>query len=1103
MKYYMAKKSVFDEGTLVMRLPPSIRTELVMAAYHVDIAKLNFFKGEDVGYVCSLMMAMKPLTCLPDEVLLEQGDIVEEVIFLVRGTVRIVVREVEVDEAANDLAEEMGDDEPYPAGSPGLIGIIGEGGYFGDIGLTAKTPRLGSFEAVNICQMLSISRQDLESANHTFVLSGQRFVRESESRLKVFRGAKKSAIMLTPTGNITYSKIFADGYPVDACAILTSIDAAFGGNGTSSARKMMSTASMVLSQQMHDAATAAADAVAPSVTGNSSPRNSSSPRSSQSARNSKSGSHNLKRLGSAPTLNFRDVAKHSGERLTPNTKPVKTRRESHWASAGEPLGDSAVSVFRESAEPLSTIEEADETAMDLLKRGVISPYLPWKLRWDMFIGALIVFSVIVVPYRLGFDVPPSHSADIQDLVVDMFFWLDLTLAFRSAFVDSENDILVTVPSEIAKKYFKTWFFVDFFSVFPVAELVELTITRKLPCFYLCTPSAAELEAKESSGDGDGSGLGTLKLLKVVRLVRLMKLIRLMKLGSALEKIEEAFNINPAAFELFKLMLVVTFIAHMFGCFFFFMSVQTTAVEDSWYANIQDSNGITERYIASLYWAFTTMTTVGYGDIVPVSVAEKWYTVVIMMLGATVFGYILANIATLMGQLNARESKVNANLSAIDEFLSEKNIGKVLQKNIKTHTRFALSCSSVFDEYSILQKLPTTLGRKLFYHNHRETLRNICVFNHIKQTGVTMYVFSMLQPAQYADGHAIFKEDAIPNDIYFIYGGKAEIRRKVKGRREGSPEGHSGGERGKINLSPPTKMSPGMEPEGKTIKCADVRPGEIVGYMGLLAHSTHAHSCVARGGLSVYFLNVHDLQNTIYEHPFVALQLQEALGKSIHEQNETFKQAAAKEKRKKIAEIAMMESNVMAGGGDGEAARLAAEAANSNLRTFNYPSAQDLAGSGLVTPVNNEMKSQSMFGGRGNARVTPVAEESSTKGVSSGEKEGRGGGVWGGGGGGAGEGGGEGKKEGEGREGEEEGRKATSTPTPPSDFKTIQQPLTTSENGDVSPVAGGDAEEDGGALPLMRPEVKRKEAPSLLLISSSDLSLHSSGNTASPWKSGGV
>ena len=92
-----------------------------------------------------------------------------------------------------------------------------------------------------------------------------------------------------------------------------------------------------------------------------------------------------------------------------------------------------------------------------------------------------------------------------------------------------------------------------------------------------------------------------------------------------------------AFELFKLLLQVTFIAHMFGCFFFFVSVQTTDVEDSWYYNLPDTGSIGDKYVAALYWAFTTMTTVGYGDITAESVAEKWYSVVIMMLGATVFG----------------------------------------------------------------------------------------------------------------------------------------------------------------------------------------------------------------------------------------------------------------------------------------------------------------------------------------------------------------------------------------------------------------------------------------------------------------------------------
>ena len=233
---------------------------------------------------------------------------------------------------------------------------------------------------------------------------------------------------------------------------------------------------------------------------------------------------------------------------------------------------------------------------------------------------------------------------------------------------------------------------------------------------------------------------------------------MLKLGTYLEKIEDNLNISPATFELIKLLITVSFIAHMFGCFWFFTSTQTTEPENSWYHEVTDSDTIPKMYVASLYWAFTTMTTVGYGDISANSVPEKWYSIIIMMLGATVFGYILANIASLMGELDARGSRVSANITSMTEYLTEKNIHQNLVNSIKSHIRFNLASTSVFDERSILQKLPASLAKKLFLHHNHEVLENITLFKHLKTTGITMYVFNLLYPAQYADGHIIFEED---------------------------------------------------------------------------------------------------------------------------------------------------------------------------------------------------------------------------------------------------------------------------------------------------------------------------------------------------------
>ena len=54
----------------------------------------------------------------------------------------------------------------------------------------------------------------------------------------------------------------------------------------------------------------------------------------------------------------------------------------------------------------------------------------------------------------------------------------------------------------------------------------------------------------------------------------------------------------------------------------------------------------DHYVASVYWSITTMTTVGYGDITPASTHERLYACLAMLLGATLFGYVIGNVAAM-------------------------------------------------------------------------------------------------------------------------------------------------------------------------------------------------------------------------------------------------------------------------------------------------------------------------------------------------------------------------------------------------------------------------------------------------------------------------
>ena len=198
------------------------------------------------------------------------------------------------------------------------------------------------------------------------------------------------------------------------------------------------------------------------------------------------------------------------------------------------------------------------------------------------------------------------------------------------------------------------------------------------------------ESGNSAGGGQSKAMLRLaRLPRLYRLFRISKILKLIKTNSSsaiIIKLQDLFSLKQSAIRLVGVFIAVIAIAHIIGCLWFFSAKIEGLDPDTWVSRsgyLDEDEGF--LYLTSLYWTYTTISTVGYGDISPKTGTEKVMAIILMLFGVCFFSFVIGTLSSILSRMDTKETMMLNKMAIIDEFSRDAN----LSSDLKSKLRFAL------------------------------------------------------------------------------------------------------------------------------------------------------------------------------------------------------------------------------------------------------------------------------------------------------------------------------------------------------------------------------------------------------------------------------